>query len=62
MRKVRLSTCFESTVEVSDDSTDAVAVQEAKDAMDYCLPFVLDNEEFMDCRITGTCNITSEEL
>jgi len=62
MKKIRLSTCFISTVEVSDDSTDAVALQEAKDAMSYCLPFVLDGEDFLDCVITGTNNITSEEL
>jgi hypothetical protein len=62
MKKIRLSTCFISTVEVSDDSTDAVAVREAKDAMSYCLPFVLDGEDFLDCVITGTNNITSEEL
>jgi hypothetical protein len=62
MRKIRLSTHFSSTVEVPDDSTEAVSVQEAKDAMSYCLPFVLDNEEFLDCVITGVNSIESEEL
>jgi hypothetical protein len=62
MKKIRLSTCFISTVEVSDDSTDAVAVREAKDAMENMLPGLLDDNGFPDCRITGVNNITSEEL
>jgi len=62
MRKVRLSVCFDCTVEVSSDSTDAVSVQEAKDAVSFCLPFTLDGEDFLDCMITGVNNITSEEL
>jgi hypothetical protein len=41
--------------------TKAVAVQQAKDAVDWSLPFVLDNEEFLDCVITGVNNFMAEE-
>jgi hypothetical protein len=60
--KIRLSCCFDCTVEVPDGSTTPVSVQEAKDAVDYSLPFVLDGEEFLDCEINGVCNFTAEEL
>ena len=60
--KIRLSCCFDCTVEVPDGSTKPVSVQEAKDAVDYCLPFVLDGEDFLDSTITGVCNFSAEEL
>ncbi len=61
-RKVRLSICFDCTVAVSGDSTPEVALQEAKDAVDYCLPYALDGESFLDCTVLGVNNINSEEL
>lgn len=61
-KKIRLSTCFNHTVEVPDGSTDDVSLQEAKDAIEKMLPDRLDNEGFPECRITGVCNITSEAL
>ena len=60
--KIRLSVCFDCTVECPDGSTKTVSVQEAKDAVEYSLPFVLDNEEFLDSIITGVCNFSAEEL
>ena len=60
--KVRLSCCFDCTVEVPDGSTLPVSVQEAKDAVDWSLPFVLDGEEFLDCIITGVSNFSAEDL
>jgi hypothetical protein len=60
--KLRIACCFDCTVEVPDGSTPAVSLQEAKDAVDYSLPFVLDGEEFLDCLITGVCNFSAEEL
>ena len=62
MAKIRMSTCFEWTAEVPDGSTRAVQVQEAKDAMYFALPFRMDDEEFIDVRITGVTNVTSEVL
>ena len=62
MRKIRLSCCFDCTIEVPDDSTHAVSLQEAKDAVDWSLPFVLDGEEFLGCVITGVNNFMAEEL
>ena len=60
--KIRLACCFDCTVEVPDGSAKPVAVQEGKDAVDWSLPFVLDGEEFLDCKITGVCNFSAEEL
>jgi hypothetical protein len=60
--KIRLSCWFDCTVEVPDGSTTYVSIQEAKDAVDYSLPFVLDGEEFLGCEITGVCNFNAEEL
>lgn len=62
MKKIRLAVCLNCTVEVPDGSTDDVSIQEAKDAMEDYLPGLLDNEDAGDCVITGTNNITSEEL
>ena len=63
MKKLRLSCCFDCTVEVPDGSTDAVSLQEAKDAVGYSLPFALDGQEFKeDYVITGVCNFTAEAL
>jgi hypothetical protein len=47
---------------VPDGSTPAVSTQEAKDAVDWSLPYVLDNETFLDCTITGVNNFAAEEL
>ena len=60
MKKIRLSCYFDCTVEVPDGSTDAVSVQEAKDAVEWSLPYVLDGEDFLDCTITGVCNFSAE--
>jgi hypothetical protein len=60
--KVRLSCCFDCTVEVPDGSTKPVSLQEAKDAVDWSLPYVLDGEEFLDCTVNGVCNFMAEEL
>jgi hypothetical protein len=60
--KIRLSCCFDCTVEVPDGSTKDVSVQEAIDAVDWCLPYRMDNEEFLGSVITGVCKFTAEEL
>jgi hypothetical protein len=59
--KVRLSFCSDCTVTVPDGSTHAVSVQEAKDAVEFALPLLLDGYEARDCEITGVNNYTAEE-
>ncbi len=60
MKKIRIFTCFHSTVEVPDDSTEDVQIREAKDAIESALSLLLDNERIRDCVITGVNSIESE--
>jgi hypothetical protein len=60
--KIRLSCCFDCTVSVPDGLTDAVALQEAKDAVDHVLPYRMDNQEFLGNEITGVNSFSAEEL
>ena len=60
--KIRLSCYFDCTVEVPDGSTDAVSLQEAKDAVEMLLPLRMDNEEHDGCVVTGICNFTAEDI
>jgi hypothetical protein len=62
VKKIRMSTCFQWTAEVDDDSDEHVQVQGAKDAMHFCLPDALDGVEFVGCTIQGCNNVTSENL
>jgi hypothetical protein len=61
MEKVRLSGCFDCTMEVLSDSKHEVIVQEAKEVVAKLLPFLLDGAEYNDCTITGV-NITSRDI
>ena len=62
MSTVRLSVVFECEIEVDNDSSEDVQIQDAKDAMSYILPFSLDSQDFVDCTIIDTSEPTCERI
>jgi len=61
MRKLRINTCFNSTIEVPEDCTDEVAFAMASKAIEQSLE-CLDGCESHDCRVTGVNSVESEGL